>query len=263
MNKKIFVVALACIAFMSSGAFAMSVDYQNGYNTYSNGFLSALFMGQPIDNSNAGVNIWFYNNDTNVVTLQTPDEKISDWWLWVALHNSGENTTDEIVSSPHDIRVFVQCNGVGGWFNITSDVNNTWSNGYALFRLTYDTEQSVPVADMAGGVYTSPTGRLLYIKRAVCNLAVDNSSYVVGDWVEMNFWAENPSTDTQCGRDEAVTYLQTATVTIVDINLQIWQIMFQIFSIVIIMLAIFGLPLLLFKLVRWLLDEVKGRRKLF
>lgn len=64
MRKMIlFAGIFACMALMSSGALAMSVEFQPNYNTYSTGFLSALFVGQPIDNANAGVNLWFYTNE--------------------------------------------------------------------------------------------------------------------------------------------------------------------------------------------------------
>lgn len=264
-NKILFSFALvACMALMGSGAFAMTVDYQPYYNTYGTGLFSAVLVGQPIDASSAGFSIDFYSNTSKVITLDSPDETNQYWWVWVNLHNSGENTTSQIVLAPHDQRVFIQCSGSGGWFNLTSGYsNNTWNNGYALFKLTWDTEVSIPVADSSNGMFDTPTGLPLYIKQRDCVFNADSNDFAGGDWVTMYVWAQNPDKNAVCGVDASVQYLQTATVTIVDINLQIWQIMFQLFSIVVIIGAIFGIPLFLIKMIRFMIEEIRGKRKLF
>lgn len=261
--KKIILFVMLCMALLSSGAFAMTVEHLPYFDTYTKGFFSAVLVGHPIDDSSAGFSMDFYSNVSKVITLNSPDATNPYWWVWVSLHNTNENTSNQIDPTPHDMSVYVLCGGVGGWFNLTNGTNYTWSNGYSLFKLTWDTEEMIPVADMLSPVYDSPTGLPLYIKQRDCVFGVDDASFVLGDWATMKVWAQNPEKNAVCGVDEAVVYLQTATVTIVDINLQVWQILFQIFSIVVILLAIFGIPLLLFKLMRWLIEEVRGKKKLF
>jgi hypothetical protein len=79
----------------------------------------------------------------------------------------------------------------------------------------------------------------------------------------MSVWAQNPSKAAICSIDSSVQYIQSAATAIIDINLQIWQMLFQIFSIIVILGAIFGIPLLVFKLIKWLMDELKGKKKVF
>lgn len=242
---------------MSSHAFAMSVEYIPDFQTYKPLGWN-IYTGVPIDDSGAGFKLDFYSSGGKTLDLQSPDGTNPYWWVWVALRSTNSNSTDQIVPNPHDLTVFIQCGSTGGWYNITSAYTNyTWGRGYAIFRLTWNTEGMIQLADTP----YSPTGKPLFGLQRDCSFNVNDSSFVSGDFASIYVWAQNPDKASMCNVDSSVQFLQSAVTTIVDINVQIWQILFQIFSIVIILLAIFGIPLLLFKIVRWIIEEVKGKNK--
>jgi hypothetical protein len=136
-----------------------------------------------------------------------------------------------------------------------------------LFLLEWNTEEMIPYAWASehGNPLISPTGKDLW--------TLNRDVYVEvfpDDWgndpelfVEISVWAVNPSREAICNVDTSVEFIQSATLGLIDINYQIWTIFFNIFSVVVILLTVFGLPYLLFKLIMWIIGEVKNARKLF
>jgi len=260
--KILLAVLIMTLMILPVNALAMAVDYIPDYQWYKPANQWTGYTGIPIDDAYAGFTLLFYSNVSKVLNLNSPDGTNPYWWVWIALHNTNMNNSDmtQIVPNPHDLRAYVRCGGTGGWYNITSTITNyTWNSGYAVFRLSWDTEEMIPFAT---GSY-SPTGKPLYGLNRDCIFGVDDSSYDAGDWVTMSVWAQNPSKNAICSVDSSVQYIQSAVTAIIDINLQIWQMLFQIFSIIVILGAIFGIPLLVFKLIKWLMDELKGKKKVF
>jgi hypothetical protein len=255
--KKIILFVAVCMALLSSGVFAMSVEFHPEFNTYKPVGWST-YTGIPVDDSSAGFTLELLDNNISngkSLYLNSPDGTNPYYWVYVALHDSTFNTTNEIVPAPHDISFYLTCGVSGGWYNFSNSTNNTWSVGYNVYKLAWDTETMIPYASPP----FSPTGRDLYVLNRDCFVAVDGLAGT--EYLKVSFWAQNPDKQAICGTDSAVEYLQSATTTLIDINMQIWQMLFQIFSIVIILGAIFGIPLLVFKLVKWMIDEVKGGKK--
>lgn len=253
---------------MPVGVRAMSVeqiaDYQSykplGWNVYT---------GVEIDDSTAGftVNLGGGTNHT-LIYLNSPDGTTAQWWVYVRMINSSVSTATQIEPSPPSIRFWLQCGVSGTTYNLSTALpNSTWNSGYALFRLTWDTEGMIAFAypSVEGNPLTSPTGKDLYTLNRDCYFQVypEDWNDVNAD-IKVSVWNVNPSRTVLCNIDPAVASIESSTLGIIDINFQIWTILFDLFSVVVILVAIFGIPILLIKLVRWILDEVKkmvGGRK--
>jgi hypothetical protein len=199
--------------------------------------------------------------------LNSPDGTTTQWWAWVRVidtNSSGcPDRCSQIDPHPPDMDFWLTCGSSGGLFHISSNLtNSTWNSGYAIFRLTINTESMIRVAEQD----VSPTGRELWTLQRDCYVQVYPDYLPPTEFVKVSFWNVNPSREVICSIDPAVSYLQETTIGLISINYQIWQILFDLFSIVMILLAVFGLPILLFKLVRWIIDELKrgvGGRKVF
>jgi hypothetical protein len=55
----------------------------------------------------------------------------------------------------------------------------------------------------------------------------------------------------------AITTITDAIKDLVDINVQIWRILFNIFQITVLLVAFLGIPILLIKLIRWAIENVR------
>jgi hypothetical protein len=269
-KKFILILVMVAVLLMPVGVRAMSVeqiaDYQSykpvGWNVYT---------GVEIDDSTAGftINLGSGTNHT-LIYLNSPDGTTAQWWVYVRMINSSVSTTTQIEPSPPSIRFTLQCGVSGTTYNLSTALpNSTWNTGYALFRLTWDTEGMIAFAypSVEGNPLVSPTGKDLYTLNRDCYFEV-----FPDDWndsnadIKVSVWNVNPSRTVLCNIDPAVASIESSTLGIIDINFQIWIILFDLFSVVVILLAIFGIPILLIKLVRWIFDEVKkmmGGRKVF
>jgi hypothetical protein len=269
----------ACM--MASPAFAIQVEFVPDYNIYGTGFLSSI-TGRQIDLSTAGVTfvlgspfVGFASTSLNEtrMSFDSPDGTTNSWWVYVRMINDSSvsvSNPEGFMFPPPNIRFTIDCPSSYVTYNITSTLpNSTWNTDYTLFYITND-QSATPYAipSVSGNSLSSPTGRDLYVKSSDCRFEV----YPV-DWgydsdlsVYVSVWNENPDRNAVCNIDPAVASIQSTTLGIVDINFQIWSMLFNIFSIVVILLAIFGIPILLIKLIRWIFDEAKkmtGKRKVF
>ena len=267
--KKIFILFLVAILLLPVGVRAMSVEPITDYNDYTIIGFFKVFRGWQIDSSTAGVTFFMPNTyssgltNITVLDLNSPDGTTTQWWVWVRMVNMTNGSyVPAVVVNPPDITFRLQCGVSGGTYNISSSSpNSTWNSGYTLFRLTYDTEE---MHEYATADYTSPTGRDLYTLQRICYFQVYPDEFPSGDVVYVSVWNVNPSRNAICSIDPAVSSIESSTLGIIDMNFQIWTILFDLFSVAVILLAIFGIPVLLIKLVRWIFDEVKkmmGGRK--
>jgi len=261
--RKIFLLPiLIALLTVVTPVMAMQVEYIPDYHTYKPlGW--DTYVGVPIDDSSAGFTVSLYQDGTGngkLLQLNGIDGTNPYWWVWVSAHDTNINTSTQIMTTPPDMEFFLQCNGVGGWFNFTSTYGNyTWNSGYNLFRLTWNVEEWIPQCELPN----CPTGQELFALQGNCYIAMDGTNTTDIDFVDVHFWAQNPSTEATCGTDSSVEYLQSAVLGLIEINYSIWTIFYDLFSIIIIILAIFGIPLLVFKVIMWIIDEVKGKKKLF
>lgn len=273
-NKiSIFLLLLVMLVLMSSPAFAMSVDFIQDYQTYKPvGFV--YYSGIQIDQSTAGVTFDLGNPssvNSTTLNLNSPDGTTSEWYVWVRMTGSGLSTM-EIVQNPPDISLYLVCvdnGGVGGGtFNITSFYPNyTWNTGYAVFRLSTTATPIYYAYTPLTGTHGSPIGRDLTTVHTNCGFAVNPDDWGNStQWVRVSVWNVNPSREQLCNVDPAVQSIQESTLGIIDINYQVWVIFFDVFQIVVMLVALFGIPILLIRMVRWIVDEVKksvGGKKVF
>lgn len=274
-NKLIFIVGLFLLMMFSSGVNAMKIEQISDYQTYKPVGWN-VYTGVQVDASTAGVHfeLWQSHNTTPVIDFQSPDGTTSQWYVWIRLINSTANASMySNEAPPHDINFHIQCTSTIGNFIVTANqTNSTWNSDYEIFRLTYDTEGLSPVVVQdntfppVDATRFSPTGKPLYAVNSPCQFSVDDASLLPADTLDVYVWNVNPSRESLCNIDPAVSSLQETTVGLISINYQIWQILFDLFSIVIIIVAIFGLPILMFKMVHWIIEEIKkvtGGRKIF
>jgi hypothetical protein len=265
MDKKYrLLIFLFFLMFLSVPARAMSVEHIDDYQTYKPVGWN-VYTGVQMDGSTAGfsIDLPLMGKNASTFDLNSPDGTTVQWWVWVRVINTSSDTLSNIDPHPPDMDFRLTCGSSGGLFHITSNAtNSTWNSGYTLFRLTINTESMIMIAEKE----VSPTGRELWSLQRDCYVEVFPDFLPVGEFVKISFWNVNPSREVICSIDPAVSYLQETTIGLISINYQIWQILFDLFSIVMILLAVFGLPILLFKLVRWIIDELKrgvGGRKVF
>jgi hypothetical protein len=270
-NKLIFLLSILFLTVLSVGVRAMSVEQITDYQTYKPVGWN-VYTGVQIDDSTAGftINLPSMGKNASLIYLNSPDGTTAQWWVYVRMINSSVSTATQLETSPPSIRFTLQCGISGTTYNLSTALpNSTWNTGYALFRLTWDTEGMIAFAypSVEGNPLTSPTGRDLFTLNRDCYFEV-----FPDDWndpnadIKVSVWNVNPSRQALCNLDPAVTSLQETTVGLISINYQIWQILFDLFSITIIIVAIFGLPILMFKMVHWIIEEIKkvtGGRKIF
>jgi hypothetical protein len=266
--KKIFLlIGLLGLVLLSGQARAMSVEHVTDYNVYTPQSWSAALIGYPIDDSTSGVSFYLPTAYANLTSLDlnSPDGTTHQWVAWVRMIDSSlaGNCTAQLCSNvdphPPDIDVRIQCGLSGGIFHVSSNnSNDTWNSGYTLFALTFDTEEMNIYAERE----KSPTGKDLWILQRICNIEVYPDQIPAGEVVEVSVWNVNPSKAAMCGSDPAVQFIQSSVAGIVNINIQVWEIAFQIFTIVVIIGSIFGLPLFVLKLIRWTMSELKGKKRI-
>jgi len=276
-------VATLILAVMSSSAFALTITNVFDYHTYSTGFLTSA-TGYQIDDSTAGITfdigtqfVGEYNafpqNRTNFV-FDSPDYSTNAWWVYVRMINTSAispTNPDSIELNPPNIRFQIVCRSQGATYNLTSVLPNaTWNTGYHLFYVDTSDVHGVSIATPSynGNPLTSPTGHDLVVRSVHCGFQVypDDWNNSADISVRVSVWNVNPSRQDVCNIDPTVTSIQESALGIVNINYQIWTIMFDIFSVVVILVSVFGIPILLIKLVRWIFDEIKkmlGGRKVF
>lgn len=266
---------------LASPALALTtVTSVTDYGSYSNGFLSTV-TGRQIDQSTAGITFILGNPfigsgsnglNSSYVVLNSPDGTTKEWWVYARMIDSSiANTTnpDGFVIPPN-IRITVECDSQGGTYNITSTLQNaTWRTDYTLFNIksegSHQTYYALPSS--SGVSLSSPTGVDLLSNYNDCYFAVYPEDWNNPNmYVEFSVWNVNPSRQELCNVDPTVASLQSTTMGIVNINYSIWSIMFDLFQVVIVLVAIFGIPILLIKMVRWVFSEVKkinGGKKVF
>jgi len=259
MNKKIIIPIIMLMA-MVSPALAMSVEYFPNYQQYKPQYAWDWITGVNVDDSSAGFGFALGDDSSESIGLYNPDYQNQNWWVYVSMLNSSITTYPQTEPEPPTVfNVTVQCGGSGGKWNLIKETNNTWDSGYALWRLSWDTEENLPLAYEG----FSPTGEDLYAKTRDCYFAVENNTLPSGTFLNFFVWAENPDLSAQCGEDEAQEFIISATLGIIDMNYQIWLMVYNLFIIAIILLAVFGIPIALIRLVRKLLDELEGKKKVF
>ena len=257
MRKSILL--LMAVLLTVSPAFAMSVTHLPDYNTYKPVGWNT-YTGVPIDDSASGMTFYLGDGYSNYSSfdLNSPDGTNSRWWVWLRLINQTESGGTQIMDNPPDVRFRVLCGSSGGWFNITSAGGNlTWSSGYSLWYLDWDTEEMLQYAEQI----VSPTGKDLYGLSRDCYLEIDGSTLPASSYAKVSVWAESPSREAVCETDESIDFIKSATLGIIDINYQIWSMAFNVLVIVIILLAFFGIPIILIRVVRKLIDELSGKKR--
>lgn len=260
MNGKKLLVPIVMLLAMVTPALAMSVEYFPSYQQYKPQYAWNWITGVNIDDSSAGYGFDLNEADTRSIAMYNPDYNNKYWWVYVSMLNPSLNTTDQIEPNPPTVyNVTVSCVGSGGTWNLINEENSTWSSGYVLWRLAWNVEQNIPLASAD----YSPTGQDLYTKQTICSFAVANNSLPSGNFLTFRIWAENPDLSAQCGEDDAQAFIISATLGIIDMNYQVWLMIYNLFIIAIILIAVFGIPIALIRLVRKLLDELEGKKKVF
>lgn len=273
----VFAFALVC----ATPAFAVTITPVMDYGAYSTGFLTSA-TGRQIDLSTAGftfdlgspfIGSGSTGMDEMYVFLNSPDGTTTNWWVYARMTDIANVTNpDGFVVPPPNVRISVSCaGGAGGTYNVTTTLSNsTWNTDYVLFNIDMSDSsfKYYAIPSVSGNTLTSPTGRDLTVKEADCHFQVypDDWGNNTNRSIRFSVWNVNPDRNALCSIDPAVTTVQESTLGIVNINYQVWTIAFQFFEIVVILVGIFGIPILLIRLIRKVVDEVKdmlGKRKVF